>query len=84
MKHELYESTSRRTTPWTGLEDASPMQIFINGVVEKAYESKHQKVYETHEEVELLNSYKPEVCPYCAKVGLFFGTVFLRGGHSLF
>ena len=65
MKHELYESTSRRTTPWTGLEDASPMQIFIDGVVEKAYESKHQKVSETHEEVELLNSYKPEVCPHC-------------------
>lgn len=64
MNKDFFITESRRTTPWTGDADATELQHFIDRKVDALYEDKHMALSET-EEAGLLNSYKPQKCPYC-------------------
>lgn len=58
------ETKSRRKTPWTGADDASPMQSFIETCTKDAYESKHPRIKDSAE-IPLLNSIPVGNCRQC-------------------
>lgn len=57
-------TSSRKETPWTGKDDATPLQSFIDASNLSNYKKKHPSISDT-EESELLNSYAPQECRYC-------------------
>lgn len=59
-----YKSESRRTTSWTGKEDATPLQSFIDKCNSDNFNRRHPWIADT-DEAELVNSFKPEECPLC-------------------
>lgn len=65
MSDNIFKTNSRRTTPWTGLDNATPLQVFIDSIVSKSYEHKHTKVTDSKDEIVFLNSYRPNACPHC-------------------
>ncbi len=58
---------SRRKTPWDGNSELTPMQSFISRQYEEHYMQRHPKLDETGE-VDLINSFIPEKCPYCGNL----------------
>lgn len=59
-----YKSDSRRRTPWTGKDDATPIQRFIDSCNTSNYNKKHPLVEDSPEH-ELLDSYPVEACRHC-------------------
>lgn len=55
---------SRRRTPWTDSDSATPLQTFIDGCAERDYLHRHPTVNDTGE-VGLLNSYELHRCRHC-------------------
>lgn len=69
-----YKSDSRRRTPWTGKDDATPMQRFIDSCNTANYNKKHPLVKDSPER-ELLNAYTVEACRHCGSKKIkAFGT----------
>ncbi len=66
---------SRRKTPWDGNSELTPMQSFISRQYEEHYMQRHPKLDETGE-VDLINSFIPEKCPYCGNLK------FSKYGHT--
>lgn len=62
MSNHNYES--RRATPWTGKEDATGLERFIDQCNQANYEKRHPSV-KGSAEIELLNSHRPVRCPHC-------------------
>lgn len=62
-----YKSDSRRRTPWTGENDATPMQRFIDSCNNENYNKKHPSVKDSPER-ELLDNYPIETCRHCGSV----------------
>ena len=58
---------SRRTTPWDAVENKSPTQQFLFDLYQKHYIERHPPLNTTGEEI-LINSFKPDSCPYCNEV----------------
>ena len=56
---------SRRKTPWDEKEQRTPMQEFLYQHYNTHYDDRHPSLSETGE-TQLINSYVPKVCPYCA------------------
>lgn len=59
-----YKSDSRRRTPWTGKNSATPVQRFIDSCNIANYYKKHPLVEESLER-ELLDNYPVTACRYC-------------------
>jgi len=59
---------SRRRTPWDEKEERTPMQEFLYQQYKDHYERCHPALTETGE-ADLINSFIPEVCPYCLGKG---------------
>ena len=57
-------TSSRKRTPWTGKDDATPLQAFIDTSNVANYEKKHPSISVT-EESTMLNAYSPNVYRYC-------------------
>lgn len=60
-----YTHKSRRKTPWDEKEHRTPMQEFLLQQYNAYYEERHPLLIET-KEAQLINTYKPKVCPHCA------------------
>lgn len=75
MKNISDRSKSRKKTPWHDKTDLTPTQAFISRHYEEHYMQKHPKLEDTGE-VELINTFTPKKCPYCA------GTSFIKYGHT--
>lgn len=75
MKHQSDRYKSRRITPWDNAGELTPLQKFISRHYEEHYMQRHPHLNETGE-VELINSYVPEKCPYCN------GRAFSKYGHT--
>ena len=56
---------SRRRTPWDGEADLTPTQAFLKEQYELRYNNHHRKVGESGE-ADIVNSYIPDKCPFCA------------------
>lgn len=59
-----YKSESRRRTPWTGNDDATPVQRFIDSCNTANYDKKHPSVKDSLER-ELLDNYQVKACRHC-------------------
>ena len=55
---------SRRKTPWDAESERTPMQEFLYQHYVNHYEEHHPKLTQTGE-TELINTFHPEICPYC-------------------
>ena len=55
---------SRRRTPWTGKDDATPLQSFIDSSNVNNYKKKHPSILDTGES-KMLNAYSLDTCRYC-------------------
>ena len=55
---------SRRKTPWDGADDLTATQEFLRTHYQEHYVVRHPRLSETGE-IELINSFIPERCPYC-------------------
>jgi len=55
---------SRKRTPWTGMDDANPLQSFIDTSNMTNYKKKHPSISDT-EESTMLNAYSLNVCRHC-------------------
>ena len=75
MKHQSDRYKSRRITPWDNVKEITPLQKFISHHYEEHYMQRHPHLIETGE-VELINSYVPEKCPYCSS------EAFSKYGHT--
>ena len=60
-----FSHKSRRKTPWDGEEHRTPMQEFLYQHYSARYNDHHPRLSETGE-TQLINSYFPKSCPYCA------------------
>ena len=58
---------SRRKTPWDGEESLTPLQAFLKEHYDERYQSHHKKVEDSGES-EMVNSFLPAKCPFCASV----------------
>lgn len=56
---------SRRKTPWEGESNLTPTQAFLKKNYDERYGVHHRKVGESGES-EMINSFPPTVCPFCA------------------
>lgn len=61
---DIKRTKSRRRTPWTDSESATPLQAFIDGCTERDYVHRHPAGDDTGE-VGLLNSYELHCCRHC-------------------
>ena len=66
---------SRKSTPWDDKEDKTTLQQFLQKHYVGHYNEKHPALITTGEDV-LINSYEPELCPWCGS------DTFKRNGHS--
>lgn len=60
-------SSSRRTTPWSGRDDVTPLQAFIDDVNQRNYERRHPNLRESGE-ADFINSYIPDICRHCGSI----------------
>ena len=56
---------SRKRTPWDGESEVTQTQEFLRQHYEKYYADRHRALRESGE-AEMINSYVPARCPYCA------------------
>ena len=56
---------SRKRTPWDGETDLTPTQEFLRQYYKMHYEDRHSVVGESGE-ADMINSYAPARCPWCA------------------
>ena len=75
MKDRSNRYRSRKITPWDGEESLTPSQRFISRQYKEHYMQRHPRLEETGE-VELINTYIPQKCPYCGE------EQFCRYGHT--
>ena len=75
MKHTSDRYKSRLKTPWDLEAELTASQSFISRHYKEHYMQRHPKLEETGE-VELINSYVPEKCPYCGSYS------FQKHGHT--
>lgn len=66
---------SRRETPWDAKERLTPMQEFLFQHYKSHYNDHHPSLSGTGE-AQLINSYVPKICPYCASES------FKKFGHT--
>ena len=66
---------SRRKTPWDGETDLTSTQEFLKQHYSTRYADRHRKVGDSGE-AEMINSYVPANCPFCAS------EKFKKSGHS--
>lgn len=65
MKNDYVRNTkSRRITPWTGKDDSTPLESYIDLCTERDYAHRHPEVLESGE-ASFLNSYEVKTCRYC-------------------
>ena len=64
MKQKSERYKSRRMTPWDDADEKTPSQEFVTKVTMEHYNQRHPELSETGE-VELINSFVPNKCPYC-------------------
>lgn len=78
-KHE-----SRRITPWTDINQKTPLQEFLDNRNTLEYETRHKKLLLSRsDEAKLLNSFEPEACRYCKSVSFIrYGK--LKNGENRF
>ena len=57
---------SRKRTPWDGVSDMTPTQTFLQEHYAAHYAQRHRALEESGE-AEMINSYVPKKCPYCAQ-----------------
>ena len=67
--------TSRRKTPWDGEADLTSTQEFLKQYYSTHYTGHHRAVGDSGE-AEMINSYAPAKCPFCAS------EKFKRSGHT--
>jgi len=58
-----HNTPSRERPPWTGKDDATPLQSFIDTSNVTNYEKKHPLISDT-EESTMLNAYSLDICRY--------------------
>ena len=66
---------SRRKTPWDGEGDLTSTQEFLKQYYSQHYADRHRTVGDSGE-AEMINSYMPAKCPFCAS------EKFKRSGHT--
>jgi transposase-like protein len=66
---------SRRKTPWEGDVEMTATQKFLKQHYDTFYGERHRKVSESRE-AEMINSYTPTKCPFCA------AEKFKKSGHT--
>lgn len=66
---------SRRATPWGGDNELTATQAFLKQHYELNYENHHRKVGDSGE-ANMINSYTPSKCPFCAS------ETFKKSGYS--
>jgi len=57
--------TSRRKTPWDGETDLTSTQVFLKEYYDAYYADRHRNVGDSGE-ADMINSYVPAKCPFCA------------------
>ena len=62
---KVYRAKSRKKTPWDGANDVTKTQEFLRQNYELYYADRHRMVDESGE-ADMINSYVPSRCPYCA------------------
>lgn len=79
MKNKI-KHQSRTATVWDLLpqDEITPLQSFLLENYKSAFSKKHPRISDT-DEVELLNSYSPRLCPFCSSL-LFIKDGFTRNG----
>ena len=75
MKRTSDRYKSRLKTPWDSEDELTASQSFISRHYKEHYMQRHPKLEATGE-VELINSYVPEKCPYCGS------SSFQKYGHT--
>lgn len=75
MSNKIYQSSSRRTTPWSDADDRNPVQDLIDSTHAESYERKHRSQRESNEAA-FFNHYVPEGCRWCGSRD------FVRNGHT--
>jgi hypothetical protein len=58
---------SRRRTPWESESSLTPTQAFLKKNYDERYGVHHRKVGESGE-AEMINSFPPAACPFCASI----------------
>lgn len=64
MTKQPFITESRRVTPWTGSDNLSTTQAFIDRIIADAYDARHPKLKQSGE-AEFINQFTSEDCPYC-------------------
>jgi len=72
---KIETNKSRRRTPWDGDASLTPTQAFLKKNYDVRYGNHHRKVGDSGE-AEMVNSYVPVKCPFCASVD------FKRSGYT--
>jgi transposase-like protein len=62
-------TSSKKRTPWTGRDDATPLQSFIDISNVTNYEKKHPSISDTDEST-MLNAYTLNICRYCQSLNI--------------
>ena len=73
--NKSFSQKSRRKTPWDKEVQRTPMQEFLYQHYSSQYDDRHPLLSETGE-TQLINTYVPKACPYCA------GESFKMNGHT--
>jgi transposase-like protein len=63
----MERTKSRRKTPWDGVTELTATQEFLQTQYETHYADRHRAVGESGE-ADMINSFVPVGCPYCASV----------------
>ena len=71
----MHRAKSRKRTPWDGASDVTETQEFLRQNYDLYYADRHRMVGDSGE-ADMINSYIPTRCPYCAK------EKFKRSGHT--
>jgi len=61
----MKRTDSRKRTPWDGESDVTETQAFLRQHYASHYEQRHRALGDSGE-AEMINSYVPAKCPYCA------------------
>lgn len=61
---DTIKTKSRRRTPWTGVDKATPLQAFIDSCTERDYNHRHPDLRSSGE-AQWLNSHEPGKCRFC-------------------
>lgn len=61
------DTTSRRRTPWDGLNNISESQALITTTIHESYDQKHPSLIASGE-ADFINSQIPDGCPICGSV----------------